>query len=689
MTAIVKSLAFLLLVAHALAHCPVARAGQKRARAKQKANSQSVKPQNVKAQNAEAASLYCGQAESGAAHERDKKLAEDVLARLLVALDGSLTTVMERNLRKLAWPPCFQFDDEEDINAYVDLRNSRGVPLRNSQGRLIPYAGITGSYMAEVIEGDPDRLAIGLGHELAHLALGHLLPASGRGGNDFLRRAFTRAAELDADRLGMKLALGAGFSFRGATEIWKRLDELGIEPSRFGAVGHDHPSWKDRLAEMDKERSTLWRSMSVFENGVFFLTAEQYETAALSFAAVVKQFPDAWDAWANLGYARLMQYADALTEEDIKLFGIGQIAAPGFYRRPAWLEAKVRGIDTALWQEAVSALREALRLKESLALKDPLLLVRGALAVAYLIKPPDIDRPEESRSESLQDATKHFEEAMTLARANPRPEYADQAALLVNAAVAALARKDVRGAKNLLEGATTLGGQDPGIATAISYNRAVALSLSEKIEERRAAVDELKNYLTTASPASAWWSSARSLYGRLAAELAIAPVADEDLRARQDRVRLITTVRVASGAVVTLSEPASDVERRLGRARPEPLAGAGRVARLRYPQHGVNLVVADQVMAISLGRDNSPPLEVRGAGLGAKSTRVRVGMPQAELESILGKIGSPYAVHGLDDAEGAGAPYRFYRELGLAVRYKASRVERLVVVQIPDYALDN
>ena len=67
--------------------------------------------------------------------------------------------------------------------------------------------------------------------------------------------------------------------------------------------------------------------MSAFQNGFLFLELEQYLAARQCFQAVVAEFPDCYEAWANLGYAQLMQYCDGLDADDLRQFGIGQIVA--------------------------------------------------------------------------------------------------------------------------------------------------------------------------------------------------------------------------------------------------------------------------------------------------------------------------------------------------------------------------
>lgn len=173
--------------------------------------------------------------------------------------------------------------------------------------------------------------------------------------------------------------------------------------------------------------------MSSFDNGTYFLVTERYRLAERAFRAVTKAFSDSYEAWANLGYALLMQYADALEPEDLKRLGIGQIVVGGFYRRPATLEAKVRGIDEELWWDAVGALREAERRARDIAVgsdreeQPNLVFVTANLGLAYLLRPFGKDPGK---------AIQYFERAETeLARLKTINPFA-QLGMLNNLAVA-------------------------------------------------------------------------------------------------------------------------------------------------------------------------------------------------------------------------------------------------------------
>lgn len=237
----------------------------------------------------------------------------------------------------LVWPPRLHVLTEAEMKAAkMDMRTPNAFATLYKGA---PLVCVNQALLNTIVEGNTHRLAFIIGHELSHILLGHVRRAAVVH-TPFVQIMFTRSQELAADKRGMEIALAANYSFSEAVSAPKRFIELGREyPPLWPA---NHPSWTQRLALLEKERASLWKSMGAFNNGVLFLNVEQYVSAAQCFASVIEEFPDCYEAQADLGYARLMQYCDLLRPEDVRDFGISQIMAGGFYERPDSLIEKGR-----------------------------------------------------------------------------------------------------------------------------------------------------------------------------------------------------------------------------------------------------------------------------------------------------------------------------------------------------------
>ena len=347
--------------------------------------------------------------------QTDGELLEKVSQRLLTVMDPLPSFVKK---------PTFEIVNEDKINAYAKAE----LEGKGSELKVIPKVVVYSGLMNRVIKGKEDapgaedRLAFILSHELGHVYLAHIVRRP-PGETAFIQQVFTRDQESQADLKGMQMALKAGFSFQRGQGAIHRMKELGLNYSSFEGLGVDHPSWNDRLMLMDKDQATLWKSMSAFQNGTFFLLFEQY-TAAERFLEVTKEFPQCYEAWNNLGYARLMQYCDDLNADDLRELDIGQVVVGGFFTRPQSLEPTVRSMEQRTWKGAVAALEQALKLKPDLV------LAKANLGVAYLVAPQGKDVPK---------ARQYLQEAVEQMPPDKHIPPLARASTLINAGVAVLA----------------------------------------------------------------------------------------------------------------------------------------------------------------------------------------------------------------------------------------------------------
>jgi tRNA A-37 threonylcarbamoyl transferase component Bud32/tetratricopeptide (TPR) repeat protein len=403
--------------------------------------------------------------------EEDRKLFQQVMDRLLQ------TDQVRKNFpAQYAWPPkvYIQPRSAKTFNAFA------GPYGKDAAGdKILVRAFITEGYLNKIIQDDDDILAAIMGHELAHLTKGHL---ANRIKMELTDLALSRQQEIEADLEGVKIAVAAGFAYksgiRSAFREWKALGDF----SNFEGVRATHPSWAERLQFLDQKQADLWKAMAAFQNGYFFLHAEQYRTAEACFQSVVEDFPDCAEAWANLGYARLMQYCDGLELADMRKLGIGQFVAGCFYARPQGL-VPARG-DEVKWKLAVQALEVALR-------RDPnLVLARANLGLAHLVH---VDEQKTDLAvELFQEAAKHQDKGL---------DRLNVPAFLINFGVAELARKQPEAAADKFRLARKVLSPAPGLPlvsqldSALGYNEALLAAASPDQEARAQAFRGLERYL--------------------------------------------------------------------------------------------------------------------------------------------------------------------------------------------------
>lgn len=602
----------------------------------------------------------------------------DADRKLVTEIAGKIFPLVTQPPKGYAWPPKLDVDDSDEVNAYATLG-----PHRVTDTSFQPQVVILNGLLTGVTKGNPDYLAFIIAHETAHLALGHCKYDPAMNDTAFRRVTFTREQEIEADMLGMEYALKAGYSFRRALDGIRKMAAADLPYSSFEGLGVDHPSWNDRLSFIDKEQSKLWRAMSAFDNGNVFLMVEQYVPAERCFLNVTKEFPKCHEAWANLGYAQLMRYCDALETSDLKKFAIGQLVTGGFYRRPSSLEAQVRGIDEELWWKAVGSLRQSLQVKAD----QP--MVKANLGIAYLVRPAGSD---------VGTASRFFQEAVDEIAKDKTIGPMERAAVLLNSGVAGMAGGNLQLCLDRLEEAAKAGGQeidirgelimiagedqflDPTapINCALLYNAAHVLSKAGSAEGKKLAIDYLVEYLEGMSPASAWWPIAYEQYQSLCREQKITPKTAQQLRSRDRVYRPLSSVTVG-GKVIVVSSSLRDVRTELGAGEETTIVPNTTLKRVRYAAHGVDVLATNEVLAIVLHGPNAPALELRESGLGAKSTWLRIGMTVEALEALFPEFS--YDLRPMVDPD---VDYRFYFGLGLAVKITQGKVEELLIVQIPE-----
>ncbi len=610
--------------------------------------------------------------------DADEKLFQSVMKRLM-----NNEVFVREYPDKFAYPPkaYIKPKSSQEMNAYASAHRAHGAEVDAKSGKIRPVVMITQGFMDKIVCGDEHSLAVIMGHELAHLTKDHVSGIR-KGESAIVTLSFGRDDEIEADLNGMRYAISAGYPYRKGVAKSFTAMRANTKYSSFEGLSSTHPSWEDRLIFLDREQSKLWSAMSAYRNGQAFLEMEQYLPAQQCFKAVTSEFPDCYEAWANLGYAKLMQYCDGFDYDDLKRMGIGQIVTGGFYSRPDSLEAKVRGIDEKLWKDAVKSLQKALDLKADLVLP------RASLGVAYLVHPEGKD---------VKAAKRWF--ATAFDRIEKDPELSRnamcRAALLVNAGVADMAGGDMESANRRFqeaEDATAplkLTQIVRSIEDAVAFNRSILWARSKNAGEKQRAFAVLESYLKQTQPDSAWWPLAYSYYGKVGKDIdrKVMPRVAFFRKAAPQDLRTISTIKVGT-EIITLSEPTTEAVGRIGKdaGEPIPLYPDSKIMRWRFVEKGIDLLAKDKVLAIFLTSKKSPPVVLQQVGLAGNTMELKIGMSESVAKDMLKDQRTDGVLRTIADGKTA---YHFYPNLGLAVRYANAHIEEMAIAQMPRRPIGN
>ena len=122
--------------------------------------------------------------------------------------------------------------------------------------------------LVELCSYDQDEIAFFLGHEIAHVTLGHArdqltvsallkavtarLAGAGLLLRDMLAKGYSRDLEIDADREGARLAAAAGFDPRAAARALQRLAQVSANEAGLMAYFSTHPPLDARVRLLER-----------------------------------------------------------------------------------------------------------------------------------------------------------------------------------------------------------------------------------------------------------------------------------------------------------------------------------------------------------------------------------------------------------------------------------------------------
>ena len=604
--------------------------------------------------------IFCKQPLSANNIEEFKENIEQVSQRLLCKI--------ENPPEDLTWPPRFDVIDDSQINAYAQIIDRQPIVT-------IHYG------LSEIAEAVPDRIAYIIAHELIHITKGHCSKLVSSSDN-VLGTMYSREHEKEADIEGLKLAMKAGFSYQKSINTFKILRTKLGDYSPIEAQLTDHPSWSERLSYVDLEQKNLWQSMSTFQNGVSFILTQNFEAANACFEKVIKEFLSCYEAYANLGYAHLMQYVDLFDLDDIKYFGTGHIVVSGFYRRPESLESAVRGIDEELWWKSVGYMKRALDLSPA-----PLALVQSHLGIAYFLDP---------RQQSFGQSEKYLTLALENIEKDTSLDLNIKACVYLNAGAIDIATKKYENALAKLENANNyqkkfektasrklLGNTYTGT---IGYNRQIenALLLNKILTEynlhdqilEKNSLQQLLRYLRKTEPSSVWWQLAYDMYQTAVKNNGNTPLTREQILTNiYSSGNPVQSIQV-EGFPIYLSQKIKDIKTKFNDIRTIPVVEDRKIFEYQFIDNSLSVIGGEEVIGIVIKKENK---HIRWGSNNALVNSIQIGSPFNDFQEKYDGISLSYMrIPGENPKE-----YYFVNDLGIGLNVIHSLISEILIVQKP------
>ncbi len=221
-----------------------------------------------------------------------------------------------------------------------------------------------------------DQLAFVLAHEVSHVQLRHFATTlnlnralevmnvadTAKTGDDRaaatnayeemakMAHSYARDLEMEADLYGMLYALRAGWSAKSGVAAMATMRELVGEIPKSEAAHSDHPTFSDRIDQLNKGLGTIEETHALFDAGVSYSRSGAPEAAVSAFQQFLTLFPKSSAAHANLGTAWLQlairSFEDDGLHDDLPLYNRSDVT--------------VRAVDTAALARARAAFEKAL-----------------------------------------------------------------------------------------------------------------------------------------------------------------------------------------------------------------------------------------------------------------------------------------------------------------------------------------
>lgn len=474
------------------------------------------------------------------------------------------------------------------------------------------------SAAADLCEWQPERLALLIGHELAHITLFTFGPS--KWADDLLNLEVSRQDEINCDRKGAEYARAAGYTnlLAADTALFRKLTELAGDaaPIHPSALKWDHPTNTERLEELqgDPQRRQYYRDMLGYDNGVMYLHLADWEAAQYCFETALGSFPQSEEVLTNLAYSELMRYYGALVPLDRAKIG-GEVSCLSYVTA----RLPILGPSTTDRKYLEQGIRHA---REALRNRSDYYLASAVLGMGLVMDP-------EAKSDRLSEAISLLAGVSTAAaQASDADALADATA---NAALA-LARLQPATALSALGEAYDRLQAPP---QALKLNFGLALAGSTAAAEKQRGRTLLEAYLRENTQGTYYYKLALGGWRQLSPQPnALAP---------EPRVTVYParSIRLANGKQVALQQRWSTVREAIGQTRIDamPVGDVRQCFLYDCPNLGLQFrVTAGLVRAIILTSSAAPPLvfETTRLGQGAK-IEARVGADAALLRDVDGE----------------------------------------------------
>jgi predicted Zn-dependent protease len=213
---------------------------------------------------------------------------EEEVLRAEVAMGGALATEIQAVAPLVNDPATVQWVDYLGQRLSACLRDKRyGFRLRviradSPNAMALPGGFILISHgLLQFCECQAEELAFVIGHEMTHILRRHAWdrwmnqavaqaasaiaartgPLGGwlrQQGLGLLQSAYSQDQEFEADELGLRLSVAAGYSPAGAVALLRRLERRSVTADSVGPYFSSHPPPAERVARL----MALWRQLS-------------------------------------------------------------------------------------------------------------------------------------------------------------------------------------------------------------------------------------------------------------------------------------------------------------------------------------------------------------------------------------------------------------------------------------------